>query len=287
LSTLSQLGLIIYRLRLGIPHLTLFHLYMHALFKALLFLCVGLVLILSFGRQDIRLLGGLLLKAPLLSIFFNLRTLCLIGIPFVNAYYTKHIILEVMMTSPLNILSLIGVYLGRVFTAAYIIRLILSLNWSHSNITLLAKPTILFNYWPLMLLGLGSLISGKILTSYDLNFVIINFIPNRLIWIVNLTALWGTLLGFILWTPKNAVTLRSLWWRNPIKLAFSSWGVVVQIGLAQLDNKWLRPKTSLSYLRFSGSKLWFTLNWPAPHISQASRMIAAVLITFGLCKFIF
>jgi len=128
LSTLSQLGLIIYRLRLGIPHLTLFHLYMHALFKALLFLCVGLVLILSFGRQDIRLLGGLLLKAPLLSIFFNLRTLCLIGIPFVNAYYTKHIILEVMMTSPLNILSLIGVYLGRVFTAAYIIRLILSLN---------------------------------------------------------------------------------------------------------------------------------------------------------------
>jgi len=44
LSTLSQLGVIIISLAIGIPYLALFHLYTHALFKALLFLCAGAII---------------------------------------------------------------------------------------------------------------------------------------------------------------------------------------------------------------------------------------------------
>jgi len=44
LSTLSQLGVIIIRLGMGMPYLALFHLYTHALFKALLFLCAGAII---------------------------------------------------------------------------------------------------------------------------------------------------------------------------------------------------------------------------------------------------
>lgn len=44
LSTLSQLGLIMYRLSLGLVKVALFHLLIHALFKALLFMRAGCII---------------------------------------------------------------------------------------------------------------------------------------------------------------------------------------------------------------------------------------------------
>jgi NADH-ubiquinone oxidoreductase chain 5 len=54
LSTLSQLGLMIGVLSLGFYKLTFFHLLTHALFKALLFLCAGMMIHRLINFQDIR-----------------------------------------------------------------------------------------------------------------------------------------------------------------------------------------------------------------------------------------
>jgi len=57
LSTLSQLGVIIRALGVGCWKLALFHLYTHAMFKALLFLCAGSFIHRSQHSQDLRDLG--------------------------------------------------------------------------------------------------------------------------------------------------------------------------------------------------------------------------------------
>ena len=54
LSTLSQLGIIITRLGLGMPNLALFHIVTHALFKALLFICAGEIIAIHSHGQDLR-----------------------------------------------------------------------------------------------------------------------------------------------------------------------------------------------------------------------------------------
>ncbi|KAI4477770.1 hypothetical protein M0802_014667 [Mischocyttarus mexicanus] len=54
LSTLSQLGLIIRILSIGIIDLSYFHLIIHALFKSLLFLCSGILIHQIVNNQDIR-----------------------------------------------------------------------------------------------------------------------------------------------------------------------------------------------------------------------------------------
>jgi NADH-ubiquinone oxidoreductase chain 5 len=59
LSTLSQLGVIIISLAFFIPYLALFHLYTHALFKAMLFLCAGIIIHNNKNTQDLRILGNL------------------------------------------------------------------------------------------------------------------------------------------------------------------------------------------------------------------------------------
>jgi len=54
LSTLSQLGLIIFVVFVGNELISFFHLITHALFKAILFLCSGVLIHEFGGNQDIR-----------------------------------------------------------------------------------------------------------------------------------------------------------------------------------------------------------------------------------------
>lgn len=122
LSTLSQLGVIVFRLGMGFPSLGLFHLYAHALFKALLFLTAGHILIITFGNQDIRIIGGLGLIMPFTSSIFTLRSLCLVGAPFLRAFYSKHLILELILFRPLNFVRILIIGVATFITAKYVFR---------------------------------------------------------------------------------------------------------------------------------------------------------------------
>lgn len=54
LSTLSQLGIIITAIGLGLPNIAIFHIVIHALFKALLFICAGELISLHSHGQELR-----------------------------------------------------------------------------------------------------------------------------------------------------------------------------------------------------------------------------------------
>jgi NADH-ubiquinone oxidoreductase chain 5 len=94
LSTLSQLGVIIFAISINLPEVALFHLITHALFKALLFLCAGVIIHGNQNSQDIRSYGSLILNFPLVGVCINLANLSLCGLPFLSGFYSKDIIVE-------------------------------------------------------------------------------------------------------------------------------------------------------------------------------------------------
>lgn len=104
LSTLSQLGLIISSLSIGIIKLAFFHLLIHALFKALLFLCAGIFIHGIINFQDVRFYGGIFNQIYISIIFFNISNLTLCGIPFLAGFYSKDIILEFVFIRNLNLI---------------------------------------------------------------------------------------------------------------------------------------------------------------------------------------
>jgi NADH-quinone oxidoreductase subunit L len=71
-----------------------FHLLSHAVFKALLFLAAGSV-IHSVGTRDLRRMGGLGYKMPFVRNVFIVGALALAGIPILNGFWSKELILEV------------------------------------------------------------------------------------------------------------------------------------------------------------------------------------------------
>nr|YP_010250889.1 NADH dehydrogenase subunit 5 [Ips calligraphus]QTV76823.1 NADH dehydrogenase subunit 5 [Ips calligraphus] len=139
LSTLSQLGLMMTILSLGESNLAFMHLLIHALFKALLFMCAGAI-IHNFGdNQDIRNMGGLSSNLPLTSACMNISNFALCGLPFLSGFYSKDLIAEALSMQYSSMLVYLIFYLSIGLTVAYSIRLSYYIFWSESKFSSLSS----------------------------------------------------------------------------------------------------------------------------------------------------
>nr|YP_002038860.1 NADH dehydrogenase subunit 5 [Sinonovacula constricta]ACF41612.1 NADH dehydrogenase subunit 5 [Sinonovacula constricta]AEV94317.1 NADH dehydrogenase subunit 5 [Sinonovacula constricta] len=164
LSTLSQLGMMMLVLSVGGYFICIFHLVVHAMFKALMFMCAGFFIYTSGGIQDSRYLSSLWVKYPFVSSWMGVSCLSLMGLPFMGGFYSKDLILELCLTWGM---SWFGVFMimGPTFcTAFYSVRL-LSRLFNRVDVS----PCCFFplENWKIFLcttiLGLGGIFGGVIL----------------------------------------------------------------------------------------------------------------------------
>ena len=120
-STVSQLGYMIYAIGVGGFFASQFHLLSHAVFKALLFLSAGAV-IHATGTRDMRRMGGLGKQMPFVRNVFILGALALAGLPILNGFWRKELILEVGLADG-PIWAYVGMLLGAGMTAFYTLRM--------------------------------------------------------------------------------------------------------------------------------------------------------------------
>nr|ADF65625.1 NADH dehydrogenase subunit 5 [Vietnamella dabieshanensis] len=123
LSTLSQLGLMMSILAMGLPKLAYFHLLTHAMFKALLFMCAGAIIHNMKDSQDIRNMGNLVTGMPYTTGCLNVANMALCGFPFLAGFYSKDLILEVASLSSINMLSYWLYFISTGLTMCYTLRL--------------------------------------------------------------------------------------------------------------------------------------------------------------------
>lgn len=92
-STVSQLGYMVYAVGAGGVFASQFHLFSHSIFKALLFLGAGAV-IHSIGTRDMAQMGGVGKHLPFIKWVFIIGALALSGIPILNGFWSKEVVLE-------------------------------------------------------------------------------------------------------------------------------------------------------------------------------------------------
>ncbi len=92
-STISQLGYMVYAIGVGGVFASQYHLLSHAVFKALLFLAAGAV-IHTLETRDMRQMGRERAKLPFIRAVFIIGGLALAGIPILNGFWSKELILE-------------------------------------------------------------------------------------------------------------------------------------------------------------------------------------------------
>ena len=94
LSTLRHLGFIGFSFSLGLIYFAFFHILTHALFKSLLFITIGDIIININHSQDIRYLSLGNVYTPFSSLVIMVSLLNLLGLPTLSGYFSKDLVLE-------------------------------------------------------------------------------------------------------------------------------------------------------------------------------------------------
>lgn len=220
LSTLSQLGVIITILGLNRPILAYFHLLRHAFFKAILFMCAGIVIHNIKDYQDIRKIRSILNNIPLVYSVIIVANLRLCGLPFLRGFYSKDLILEVILIKNLGIFMYIVILLATFLTVAYSCRIIflLSSNFRKSEAFFIVRDKDKFIITGIIYLLLLSILGGIIL-SWDIIFLSFYiFIPLWAKSLITTIILSASIFGFFVGSGKGStlyskkiIFLRNIW----------------------------------------------------------------------------
>ncbi|MBV5314540.1 MAG: NADH-quinone oxidoreductase subunit L [Prolixibacteraceae bacterium] len=224
-STLSQLGYMMLALGVsgyggeeGLGYMaSMFHLFTHAMFKALLFLGAGSIIhaVHSNYMYD---MGGLRKYLPITHITFLIACLTIAGVPFLSGFFSKDEILVAALHHNKILFAVEFIVAG--LTAFYMFRLYFSVFWGkdrHYHHTPHESPLVMTI--PLMFLAVASIFAGyipfhhlvtsdKIGFATEMNYMVA--VPSVLI------GLFGIAMAWILYKKESDV---------PAKLA-KSWGIL-------------------------------------------------------------
>ena len=162
-STVSQLGYMFLALGVGAYWVAIFHLFTHAFFKALLFLCSGSVIHAMGGEQDMRHMGGLRHKIPITYWTMLIGTLAIAGVPGLAGFFSKDEILWQTYSSGSKALWAVGLATAGL-TAFYMWRLMAMTFYGKSRVSPEAAAHIHESpasmTVPLSVLAAGSVLAG-------------------------------------------------------------------------------------------------------------------------------
>ena len=178
LSTLSQLGIIIIILGIGNPILSFFHFISHAFFKAILFICAGIIIHNMKDYQDIRKIGISYQNINFSISIIMIANISLCGLPFIRGFYSKDLIIEILIIKGRNILIFMLIIIGTILTVLYSCRLntLVSINYikmesyyfiSENYFYMLLGITLLL---PLSIIG-GIIIRWNLISSSKIIFL--------------------------------------------------------------------------------------------------------------------
>jgi NADH-quinone oxidoreductase subunit L len=160
-STISQLAYMMIGIGVATNYqVAMFHLFTHAFFKCLLFLCAGSVIVAMHHEQDIWKMGGLRGKQPVTFLCLVFGMLALSGCPFFSGYYSKDLIIEWAWASNPWLGLIAALTAG--LTAFYMFRLcvVVFFGKPRSEAAEHARETPVVMTGPLVLLAIPSLCAG-------------------------------------------------------------------------------------------------------------------------------
>nr|YP_009503182.1 NADH dehydrogenase subunit 5 [Dotilla wichmanni]AXA13784.1 NADH dehydrogenase subunit 5 [Dotilla wichmanni] len=224
LSTLSQLGVMLSILSLGYPDLSFFHLLSHALFKALLFMCAGVMIHSVNGYQDIRFMGCLVKFMPLTVSYMMISNMALCGFPFLAGFYSKDMILEVAFMSWINFIALILYVMATGLTVSYTMRLVyysLSGEYNLSSLSSVADDKLMNK--SMVVLGVSAISMGSILSWLlfpEPYMICMNMFMKSLVLLISGT---GAILGYLFNMMNLVYSLKSLSYYEYVVMFGSMW----------------------------------------------------------------
>jgi NADH-quinone oxidoreductase subunit L len=161
-STMSQIGYMVSAVAFGAIAAGVSHVVMHAFLKALLFMCVGLVMHALDDERDMRRYGGLAAHLPLARWGFLIGALALAGIPPFAGFWSKDAILGALAGTG-HWLAWALLALAALLTPLYIFRAYyLTFAGTYRGPGAVHRPRAASLAWPTVALAVLSVVGGAL-----------------------------------------------------------------------------------------------------------------------------
>nr|QQQ88536.1 NADH dehydrogenase subunit 5 [Hyalella cuprea] len=291
LSTLSQLGLMMMILSMGMKNVAFFHMISHAMFKSTLFMSAGVMIHMSNSSQDTRLMGGMGGSSPTLMTMFSVMNMSLLGFPFLSGFFSKDLSLDITISSLYNMFVLTLIVVATGMTVSYSLRVIylaVTNNTNNKSAYTLedSDSTVITSMLILFFMGIltGYLFSwlmvwtpyALVMTSLNKYYILCVMLISGAIILLALThkAHMSSGLGLTLFLASS-----SKMWNLPFLTTNKPVKLVLMTGLTSsqlMDKGWLEmypPKSMFNTISFYSAIIQKT---------QTTIMISAYLVTFSL-----
>ena len=158
-STMSQVGYMIAGVAFGAVAAGVSHVVTHAFFKALLFMCAGLVMHATGDERDLRRYGGLGRVLPLARWGFLLGALALAGIPPFAGFWSKDAVMGALLAGG-HLPAYLLLALAALITPFYIFRAYYLTFGGEPRGAAAHAPTGSSLYWPTAVLAVLAVVGG-------------------------------------------------------------------------------------------------------------------------------
>nr|QDP17872.1 NADH dehydrogenase subunit 5 [Parachtes ignavus] len=248
LSTLSQIALMMFAIAINAKTAAFFHMITHALFKSTMFLCAGNMIHTS-SYQDMRAMGSLFNKTPLMLSALGISSMALMSLPFMSSFFSKDAILLFLMKNSLNTIMIMTMITSVTMTTIYSLRMILFATITHNK----SKPDSFIDNnkmlsWPPYFMLPASITAGSILTWFTTHAQ--TFILPPMLFISLLMML---LLGMMMSLSSSFKSLKYLYigkmaifmWFTNI-MSTTPWKKTSHLGTLSLkkDNSWMEQTSA-------------------------------------------
>jgi len=215
-----------FALGVGAWNESVFHLMTHALFKALLFMTAGSIILAMHHEQDIRSMGGLRRQLPVPFWCFVIGSACLVALPPTSGFFSKEAILIASWQLPgYGPWLWLGGVLGAFITAMYSFRLLFMVFFgpqkAHPH-----EPKGWQFHPPLMILGALSLVAGWFVlpTATVLPASPAGHPPTWTIVVAIAMPLLGIGIAYKVYVRHQWQGLRFVQWQKLRQFLFQGWG---------------------------------------------------------------
>ena len=183
-------------------------------------MCAGYYIHSYSDFQDVRSISSISYFSPIISFFFFCSSISLCGFPFLSGFYSKDIILEILLIRNYNFLIFILVLFSTIFTLTYSLRLFYFISFFNlGKKTLMSFRDERFIYLPMSLLFFITTVGGRLITwlLFPTYFIYLSFLTKTLVliflslFLFMLTVSFSLKLNIFQFSKKIIYFFRNIW----------------------------------------------------------------------------
>nr|YP_007183166.1 NADH dehydrogenase subunit 5 [Macracanthorhynchus hirudinaceus]CCA94498.2 NADH Dehydrogenase subunit 5 [Macracanthorhynchus hirudinaceus] len=237
LSTLMHLGIMMSMIAMGMWYWAYVHMMLHAIYKSLLFVSVGVVLVNMAHEQSFGGMSSVCKFMSYNSSMMFISVLSLSGLPYFSGFYSKEVMVGLMMVSSMSVFWMVMGLLGLSVSFLYSLRLLsmfVGSAPSHGTVVMGLKLIGSVKLWLMVFGGLSMVIGWVVVQALSSGLMVVESLVSEMLFMY----LFMGLVVVGVWGVKVVFLVSNGFWADLFTEVWLFWSMKIFTVVVKMDMLW-------------------------------------------------